>query len=109
MYVVAIAWSPDCRFTVSGLTGGKGVMIHEVKSGGRALTLKGCGNFSPVAWSPDGRFIAGANGETLMVCEAASGEVVLKAVHDGDVAAIAWSRDGVRAPVPPALRPQQSW
>jgi uncharacterized delta-60 repeat protein len=102
--VIAVAFSPDGRYVVSGSIDGT-ARVWEAASGREVARLPHDDWVSAVAFSPDGRYVVSGGcdkrGEnyrciegTARVWEAASGREVARLTHDEDVTDVAFSPDG---------------
>jgi len=103
-YMHALDWSPDGTRIASASTDGT-VAVWDVASGARRLSLQGltpasrrlAGGVTEVAFSPDGRYVAGMQifptGE-LVVWRVADGTEVLRISRSRSFGAFAWTADG---------------
>ena len=81
-YVVAVAFSPDGRFIVSG-SRDHTLKLWDAANGALLKTFNGHdGYVSSVAFSPDGRLIASGDDHTLNLWDAASGALLEKPSDD---------------------------
>jgi WD40 repeat protein/DNA-binding MarR family transcriptional regulator len=91
--VRSVRWSPDGTRIASADDGG-GTIIWDPESNMELETLNGS---YPVAWSPDGRFLAtsGAVNGSVLLWDVAGGYII-KEIHTGsdEVGHITWSPDG---------------
>jgi WD40 repeat protein len=71
--------------------------LWDVASGNATLKLEDSQSLQSLAFSPDGKYIAGFSGSTLRLWEAATGKVksTLEG-HVGPIASVSFSRDGKR-------------
>ena len=94
--VLAVAFSPDGRFIVSG-SSDKTLKVWDAANRALLKTLSGHDRpVSSVAFSPDGRFIvSGSWDKTLKLWDAANGALLKTFKGHGDlVQSVAFSRDG---------------
>jgi WD40 repeat protein/tRNA A-37 threonylcarbamoyl transferase component Bud32 len=109
MPVRGLAFSPDGQrlASVSGGVNSRGlsltgeVKVWDVAAGRELLRVPGKAALkwevavNTVAFSPDGRRIAFADGQTVRVCDATTGSDLIRPVtHQGLVNSVAYSRDG---------------
>jgi len=97
---VAIAFSPDSRFVLSG-SDDRTMKLWEVSTGREIRTFRGIdSNVTAVAYSPDGsRALAGYMDGTVAIWEVATGRLLhpLLKAHKVWVQAVTFSQDGHRA------------
>jgi WD40 repeat protein len=87
----AFAWSPEGRAWVIGNENGD-AFVYDTAGRELARFQNGQGNIDCLAWSPDGRLIAGGDGVNLWRPD---GTLVDTLWHErGRVTAVAWSPDG---------------
>jgi WD40 repeat protein len=89
------SWSPDGRhFVVEGRT----LRVLKARSGVERATLKGFSGPPSVAWSPDGRRLAGSSRDHVVcVWDVTSGVELLRLPgHEDVVGCLSWSPDGDR-------------
>jgi WD40 repeat protein len=94
-YVARLVWSPDSKALAAGPTeSGGSVHILDVGSRNEINKLgENCGN--AVAWSPDGKTLAGTSSKTVRLWDVASrNQIRALEGHDSTVMAVAWSPDG---------------
>lgn len=71
----AVALSPDGQ-RLTAATPDKTVMVLDARTGADLVELEGEANLWTMAWSPDGRYLAGGHGRGLTLWDAATGKVV---------------------------------
>ncbi|MFT7670808.1 MAG: WD40 repeat protein [Planctomycetota bacterium] len=107
---VSLAWNPDGKRIAAGVSGlpGEALQIWDAASGVilssewvQAVSSSHSASdwfFTPISWSPDGRYIAAALfGESLRILDASTGETLqtLRG-HRKTVWSTSWSPDGKR-------------
>jgi WD40 repeat protein len=101
-YGVSIAFSPDGRrFAICGggptILGPGEVKIWDAQTGQELLTAKNTAQMFAVAFSPDGKRLAGQGPATVTVWDAQTGQEILSLKgHSGTIAGVAYSPDGKR-------------
>jgi WD40 repeat protein len=128
--VRALAWSPDGR-RIASICSSDGanfrqkiVHIWDVKGGQELLSYAmptglslrtgllsaALANASPLAWSPDGRYIASSCGDVAIhIWEASTGrQITTWRVRSGLVLAVAWSSDSERLAAASAAGPKSA-
>jgi Tol biopolymer transport system component len=83
---------PCCRRLALAMP--DGLAIVDVGSGRRRV-LRREGDLSPVAWSPDGRSLAGDVGGRMVLVDARSGRMTPLPLSAG-IVDVTWSPDGTR-------------
>ncbi len=92
--VLAVDFSPDGKWVVSGLGDGTAV-VWEAATGREVARFEHEGPVLAVAFSPDGQWVvSGSRDRTAVVWEATTGREVARFVHVDDVNAVAFSPDG---------------
>jgi WD40 repeat protein len=102
-FTQALAWSPDSRFLVAGISAKSSVYekdvevpVWEALTSKELLTYRGhAGHLSCASWSPDGQYIASsAEDRTVQIWDARQGKTLLKfEEHPVTVSHMAWSAD----------------
>lgn len=98
--VLAVAWSSDSAYIVSGSRDGT-AQVWNAGDGRTVSTYRGHkGYVSSLQWSPDGKWIASGGGDaTMQIWDAATGQTISTyrvASGDNHSVKIAWSPDGTR-------------
>ncbi|MDA1051420.1 MAG: protein kinase [Planctomycetota bacterium] len=95
-----VAWRPDGQRLAVRRSNDAAVLIWDTDAGTIERTLPGKGNM-PIAWSPDGRFLAAGRGESdLDIWDTATGEQVrqihcnLKRTDLRNTLGLGWSHNG---------------
>jgi WD40 repeat protein len=91
--VVAMAFSPDGRW-FGATTHDRKVRVWELNSRRLQYTFSQENPVASVAFSPDGRLLAGGSFNKLLIWDMESGSLHDTLTHDGGVAPVAFSPDG---------------
>lgn len=98
--IYALAWSPDSKYIATTQSfkgnGNAAVMIWDTTTGQQVMTLPGPPTAS-IAWSPNGTYIAFANGSDIQVWKPLTGQIV-STYHTmaPSLVGLAWSPDSTR-------------
>ena len=91
--ITAVALGPQGQLAVAG---GRAFTVYD-HDGARLANRELAGNVRAVAFSPDGRQLAYADGQALQLLDTADWHPLRRwPLHPGEVRAIAWSQDGAR-------------
>jgi WD40 repeat protein len=96
--VYSVVWSPDDRYLASVSDDGR-ARVWELDTGRQLFALEiSDPQYCPlgVAWSPDGKRIAGSTGRGVKVWDAKQGQELLTLEGREVVNSVAWSPDGKR-------------
>jgi len=92
--VVAVAFSPDGKYVVSG-SGDGTARVWEAQTGREISRMTHEADVTALAFSPDGKYVAsGSRDGTARVWEAQTGREIARMTHEGYVVAVAFSPDG---------------
>jgi WD40 repeat protein len=91
--VTGLAFTPDSRLLAIASTG-DAVTVWDTASGKSQHSLAIKGTCRNVAFSPDGRRLAGAVGKSVVLWDASSGVVAQKVDHKGVVESVEFLGDG---------------
>src|SRR5262249_53079963 len=97
------AWSPDgCQLAVAGWDGN--ILVYDAENWKPTVVLEGdprefraAAWTEAIAWSPDGRLLAAADGRKVAIWDvAAQKKTSLLSGPSGDICCLSWSPDGQR-------------
>jgi WD40 repeat protein len=94
--LLSIAFSPDSRSLVIGQTGQIGSLsLRDVATGKQTRVFADSGSFENVAFSPDGKTLAGRSDDLVHFFDVATGKTISTLTgYTGEVSAVAFSPTG---------------